>query len=79
MNNARKRKIDQAIEDGVQPYSKKSKVLLKIGPKSYITLATGQGSTKNGQYWTNQTGADLPSATANLQQPYVQAEFQNIL
>ena len=52
LNRTRKRKIDQAIEDGAVPYSKKSKVLLKTGPKSFITLATAQGSTQNGKYWT---------------------------
>ena len=72
LNQTRKRKIDQAIEDGAVPYSKKSKVLLKSGPKSFITLATAQGSTQNGKYWTNNSGQDLPSAQANLSQPYVQ-------
>ena len=52
----RKRKIDQAIEDGVVPYSKKSKVLLQTGPKSFVTLATAQGSTQNGKYWTENSG-----------------------
>ena len=69
----RKRKIDQAIEDGTVPYSKKSKGLLQTGPKSFITLASAQGgATENGKYWTENSGQDLPSATANLSQPYVQ-------
>ena len=56
LNQTRKRKIDKAIEDAVVPYSKKSKVLLQVGPRSYITLARAQGSTQNGKYWTENLG-----------------------
>ena len=73
LNKTRKRKIDEAIEDGTVPYSKRGKVYLQTGPKSVVTLATAQGgSTQNGKYWTENSGQDLPSATANLSQPYVQ-------
>ena len=54
------------------PYSKKSKVLLRTGPKSVITLATTSGKTENGKYWTeNSGGQDMPSTAVDLAQPFL--------